>query len=167
LPIGYYSLLVFGNVPLKWVCMKITQALLAEHVVYHNLFDYIEQTVPGLKTLAEVHALAALLENMLSLHAEAEDELLLEPLEASFSQMGQEDNLHAEHVEIDESLLLALEARRTSQAKTQLLKAVVMSRKHFDKEERLVFPLAERVLSARSQETLGQRWAKQKKVNVD
>ena len=34
--------------------MKITEALLAEHLVFHNLFDHIEAAAPGLKTLAEV-----------------------------------------------------------------------------------------------------------------
>lgn len=144
--------------------MKITQALLAEHVVYHNLFDYIEKTVPGQKTLAEVRTLAGLLETMLELHAEAEDELLLEPLEPSFSQMGQEENFHAEHDEIDTELASARKAGRVDQAKKQLLKAVVLCRTHFDKEERLVFPLAEKLLTLRSQEALGRRWAKQRKL---
>ena len=38
--------------------MKITEALLAEHVVFHNIFDYIERILPDVKTLAEVKSLA-------------------------------------------------------------------------------------------------------------
>ena len=34
--------------------MKITDALFAEHMVFHNMFDHIETTVPKLKTLASV-----------------------------------------------------------------------------------------------------------------
>jgi hypothetical protein len=34
--------------------MKITEILMAEHAVFHNLFDHIEATVPKSKTLAEV-----------------------------------------------------------------------------------------------------------------
>ena len=41
--------------------MKITEALLAEHAVFHNLFDYVERVTPKLKTLAEVKSLASLL----------------------------------------------------------------------------------------------------------
>jgi hemerythrin-like domain-containing protein len=39
-----------------------------------------------------------------------------------------------------------------------LLVAVAHSRKHFDKEERIVFPLAERVLNSKTLTSLGQSW---------
>ena len=39
--------------------MKITEILMAEHVVFHNLFDHLEHSAPRLKTLAELKALAA------------------------------------------------------------------------------------------------------------
>ena len=142
--------------------MKITQALLAEHVVFHNMFDYLERTAPKLRTLAEVKSIAGLMEAMLHLHSTAEDELLLEPLEPSFEQMGQEENFHAEHEEIDESLRRVRQTRSLAEAKRLLLNAVVYSRKHFDKEERIVFPLAEKHLSPQSQELLGRRWAEKK-----
>ena len=69
--------------------MKITEALLAEHVVFHNMFDYVERTLPGVKTLAEVRALSALLNTMLRIHSKVEDHLLIDPLDAAFAQMGQ------------------------------------------------------------------------------
>ena len=143
--------------------MKITQALMAEHVVYHSLFDHIERTLPGLKTLAEVRTVAALLESMLKVHAEVEDKLLIEPLEPAFSQLGQTDSFHHEHEEIDRDLFEVPKVRQLAQAKKILLKAVVMSRKHFDKEERLVFPLAEKELSAQSLLTLGRKWQERRK----
>ena len=142
--------------------LTITQALLAEHVVYHHLFDSIEQAVPRLRTLREVQALAGLLESMLTLHAEAEDTLLIEPLQAAFSHLGQEESFHAEHEEIDADLRAVQTLRHVRKAKERLLRGVMLSRKHFDKEERLVFPLAERQLSAQSQKLLGQRWAEQR-----
>ena len=61
--------------------MKITDALLAEHVVFHALFDHIERATPQLKTLGEVRALAELLEGMLVQHSKSEDELLMHYLE--------------------------------------------------------------------------------------
>ena len=45
---------------------------LAEHVVFHNLFDHVERAVPGLKTLAEVHSLATLLDALLKRIYEAD-----------------------------------------------------------------------------------------------
>jgi hemerythrin-like domain-containing protein len=139
--------------------MKITEILLAEHAVFHNLFDHIEKTAPRLKTLAEVKSLAALLESVLRAHSQTEDELLIEPLEHCFEQIGQRDTFHDEHEEIDETLLDLQKARDLKTARRLLLRAVAASRKHFDKEERIVFPMAERVLNARTLSALGDRWA--------
>jgi hemerythrin-like domain-containing protein len=144
--------------------MKITQALLAEHVVFHSLFDVIEQVLQKLKTAAEVRALAALLEHMLEAHSQIEDQLLLEPLHPSIAQLGQDRNLHDEHTQIDHSLAQIQSTRSAVAAKRLLLHAVRACRKHFDKEERLVFPLAERQLSSRSLELLGKRWSERHKL---
>jgi hemerythrin-like domain-containing protein len=142
--------------------MKITEALLAEHVVFHHLFDYAENTVPKLKTLAEIHALSCVIETMLQNHTHVEDHLLIAPLEAAFSQMGQADNFHEEHQHIEEQLGLIIRTRRLSDAKQRLLAAVTLCRKHFDKEERIVFPLAEKQLSQKSLLLLGKRWEEQR-----
>jgi hemerythrin-like domain-containing protein len=39
---------------------------------------------------------------------------------------------------------------------------VTASRNHFDKEERIVFPLAERILKIRTLTELGSQWLKQR-----
>jgi hemerythrin-like domain-containing protein len=147
--------------------MKITEALLAEHVVFHNLFDHLERCVPKVRTLAEVKMLSALLDTMLRTHSKVEDRLLIDPLEAAFSQMGQADNFHEEHEEIEAGLGAIVSARSVAEAKRRLLQSVVLSRKHFDKEERIVFPLAEKQLSAKSLATLGRRWEEQRTVPID
>ena len=41
--------------------MKITEILMAEHAVFHNLFDHVEATVPQLRTLAEVKSLGQII----------------------------------------------------------------------------------------------------------
>ena len=142
--------------------MKITEALLAEHLVFHNLFDHIEVTAPRLKTLAEIKSLAALMESMLKAHSDTEDELFIGPLEHCFEQIGQRDAFLVEHQEIDENLKRVQEAKRTSQACQLLLAAVTYSRKHFDKEERIVFPMAERFLNSKTLAALGQTWMEQR-----
>ena len=91
-------------------------------------------------------------------HSLTEDELLIEPLEHCFEQIGQRDTFHDEHEAIDETLLELLKARDLKTARRLLLTAVASSRKHFDKEERIVFPMAERVLNARTLSALGERW---------
>ena len=138
--------------------MKITDALLAEHVVFHALFDHIERATPQLKTLGEVRALAELLEGMLVQHSKSEDELLMHYLEDSIEQMGQRDTFHDEHELIEQHLGAVRAERKLKTAQTLLVDAVVGARKHFDKEERLVFPLAEKVISYHNIMKLGKQW---------
>lgn len=144
--------------------MKITEILLAEHVVFHNLFDHIEKSAPKLKTLAEIKSLAATLEVLLRAHSKTEDELFIEPLEHCIEQIGHRENFHDEHEEIDETLLAAQQAKTLKTTRKLLLSAVAASRKHFDKEERIVFPLAERVLKAKTLSELGAEWMKRREA---
>jgi len=142
--------------------MKITDVLRAEHAVFHNLFDYIEVTVPQLKTLAEVKALAAVVTKLHEPHAKTEDDLFMEPLEHCFDQIGQNETFHEEHRQIEAALANAAKAKTAKDAKRFLLGAIATSRDHFDKEERIVFPLAERVLKAKTLSELGQAWLKRR-----
>jgi hemerythrin-like domain-containing protein len=142
--------------------MKITEALSAEHLVFHNIFDHVETTVPRMKTLAEIKTVAAMLESLLKAHSDTEDELFIGPLEHCFEQIGQRETFHQEHEEIDGNLALVSKAKTAKAARTLLLSVVASCRKHFDKEERIVFPLAERVLSAKTLNSLGQTWMDQR-----
>ena len=144
--------------------MKITEALMAEHVVFQTLFDHIERTTPKLQSLAEVKSLAAVLESTLSAHSRTEDTLLIEPMDHCLEQMGQADRFHQEHREIDSSLAEIRAARQVKSARSLLLRAVAYSRNHFDKEERILFPLAEKVLKARTLRTLACDWMKQREA---
>ncbi len=142
--------------------MKITDILRAEHTVFHHLFDHIETTVPRLKSLAEVKSLALLVDKVTSPHSKTEDELFIEPLEHCFDQMGQGETFHHEHELINEMLMKAGKARDLKTAKKFLIVAIVASRKHFDKEERIVFPMAERVLKAKTLSEIGETWMKRR-----
>lgn len=142
--------------------MKITEALLAEHLVFHNLFDYIELAVPEIKSLGELKLLAGTMETMLKAHSDTEDELFLGPLEHCFEQIGQRDQFLKEHQEMDGSLQAVLNAPRIETARRLLLSAVAHSRQHFDKEERIVFPMAERMLNSKTLVALGKTWMEQR-----
>jgi hemerythrin-like domain-containing protein len=143
--------------------MKITEALFAEHLVFHNVFDHLERVAPRVKTLAEVKGLAALMEAMMKAHSDTEDELFIRPLEHCFEQIGQRETFHQEHDQIDGTLELVAKATQVKKARQLLLQAVAASRKHVDKEERIVFPMAERVLSAKTLTSMGQAWRQQRK----
>jgi hemerythrin-like domain-containing protein len=142
--------------------MKITEILLAEHLVFHSMFDHVEAIAPNLKTLAELKAVAAMLESLLKVHAQTEDALFLGPLEHCFEQIGQRDAFIEEHLEMDANLQLVEKAVRAKEALDLLLRAVAHSRRHFDREERIVFPMAERVLNERTLSELGEAWMEQR-----
>ena len=142
--------------------MTITEALLAEHAVFHNLFDYAERAAPKLKAVGEVRSLARLMESLLTAHSRTEEELLVQPLEHCLEQIGQCEIFHQEHEEIDHNLKQAQLAKNLKQARRFLLAAVAASRKHFDKEERIVFPLAEKHLKARTLTHLWNTWKQQR-----
>jgi len=144
--------------------MKITEILVAEHVVFHNLFDHIEKAMPRLKTLAEVKSLAATLDALMRPHANTEDDLLMGPLEHCLEQIGQSETFHEEHEEIDAQLAQVQKARGPKQARHLLQQAVLRSREHFDKEERIVFPLAEQLLKSKTLSSLGDEWLKRREA---
>src|ERR1017187_5774522 len=135
--------------------MKITQVLMAEHAVFHNLFDHIEAVAPRLKTLGEVKLLATLVDKVMAPHSKTEDDLFIEPLEHCFEQIGQNETFHQEHELIEETLVKVRKARTLKDAKRLLLGAIAASRKHFEKEERIVFPMADRVMKVKTLADLG------------
>jgi hemerythrin-like domain-containing protein len=144
--------------------MKITEALLAEHVVFHNIFDHIERVLPKLRALGEVKRLAELMETLLRAHARTEEDLVFAPLEHCLEQIGQADSFEHEHREIDAGLLKVKAARRLPDARRLLTRAVLASRKHFDHEERIAFPLAEKALKRETLTELGRSWMKRREA---
>jgi len=111
-----------------------------------------------------VKSLATLVDKVMAPHAETEDELFIEPLEHCFEQIGQCETFHHEHELIDATLVKIAKAKDLKAAKKLLIGAITASRKHFDKEERIVFPLAERVLNARTLSDLGDEWMKRREA---
>ena len=146
--------------------MKITDILRAEHTVFHHLFDHVEATAPRLRTLAEIRSLAVLVDRVMSPHSETEDELFIEPLEHYFEQIGQRETFHHEHELIERTFVKVARARDVKAARQLLLVAVAAARKHFDKEERIVFPMAERVLKTKTLSDLGDAWMKRREAKL-
>jgi hemerythrin-like domain-containing protein len=63
---------------------------------------------------------------------------------------------------MDANLQLVQNAVRAREALELLLRAVAHARRHFDREERVVFPMAERVLNERTLNELGEAWMEQR-----
>jgi hemerythrin-like domain-containing protein len=146
--------------------MKITDILKAEHAVFHNLFDHIESVAPRVRSLGELRLLAALVDRVMAPHSRTEDELFIEPLEHCFEQIGQRETFHDEHLAIEASLASVGRARDLKLARRTLLTAITTCRKHFDKEERIVFPMAERVMKAKTLTELGEQWLRRRAVET-
>jgi len=144
--------------------MKITDILRAEHTVFHHLFDHVESATPRLRTLAEVKAFALLVDKVMSPHSQTEDELFIEPLEHCFEQLGQRETFHHEHELIEQALAKVSLAKELKLGKRLLLGVMAAARKHFDKEERIVFPMAERLLKAKTLTDLGAEWMKRREA---
>ena len=75
---------------------------------------------------------------------------MIGPLEPSFEEIGQRETFHREHDLIEQNLALVQKVKQAKMARQLLLATVLMCRSHFDKEERIVFPMAERVLKAKT-----------------
>src|SRR5689334_19162231 len=97
--------------------MKITEALCAEHLVFHNMFDHLERTAPKMKTLAEIKSVGALMDSLMKAHSDTEDELFIGPLEHCFEQIGHRETFHDEHEQIEGSLEQLQKSRRLKQAR--------------------------------------------------
>jgi hemerythrin-like domain-containing protein len=80
--------------------------------------------------------------------------------------MGQRETFHDEHEHIEAALLKVQKAKTFKDAKKILLNAIAASRKHFDKEERIVFPLAERILKVKTLSELGHQWLHRREVDA-
>lgn len=144
--------------------MKITDALIAEHVVFHTLFDTTEAILDEGRSLEEIRAVARLLTDLLDRHSVAEHDLLLPFIDPYLEHIGQMKNFHKEDDVIVETLKRVTTCESAEEAKKLLKRAVQFSREHFDKEERIVFPLAEKNLKLESLQKLGEEWANLKEV---
>jgi iron-sulfur cluster repair protein YtfE (RIC family) len=147
--------------------MKITDAFLGEHGVFYAQFDALDSTLGGEPGLDVVRAQVALLDAALAPHAQLENELLFEPLaEALGDAAGPVPVMLAEHDEIDAMLQRAARATSAQAARDLLRRVVELARDHFEKEERIAFPLAESVLSAEKLRRLGEEWSRRRRVSL-
>jgi hemerythrin-like domain-containing protein len=140
--------------------MNITEALIAEHNIFMTVFDQIERVLPSLSTQAEVRTMANIVEGLLEGHAKTETDVAYLALDHVLAQQGELKRMHQDHREIDDRLREVQTAKTCAEARDLLKAALLASRDHFQLEERLVFPLMERVLRRETLAELGQGWLK-------
>jgi hypothetical protein len=131
---------------------------MAEHQMFCFVFDQIERTLPGLEGLVEVRRAARLVEGLLLNHAKVEDELLMLAADPRPGDTRQHDHNRKEHQEIDSQLTRVRSTKKIARARSLLRGAMAASRKHFQREERRVFPLIEKRLKPETLIRLGTVW---------
>ena len=147
--------------------MKVTDAFLGEHGVFYAQFDHLEEVLAAEPSLECVQALAALLAAALVPHAELENDLLFAAMEmAAGGAPGPSAAMREEHEEIESRLEGARRESDVGRAKAALLEAIQLARIHFEKEERIAFPLAESVLGDRALRERAGEWAGRRGVFV-
>ena len=134
----------------------ITNALASEHSAFLTVFDQIERLLPRLIRLEEVRMLAELVEGFLLEHAGKEENLFAAARDYASEDREVVASLHQEHQEIDRLLTLIKLANGVATARQFLQVALTASRKHFQWEERLLFPLIEKMLKPETLAELGQ-----------
>ena len=143
--------------------MTITDALVAEHGVFCRIFEQVERTLPDIESVVELRRWAALLEELLLTHAEAEEQLVLVALNHTLEERGRHDRLMQEHHELDDCFRRVHTAATTSEARHLFQLALQASRSHFLYEERAVFPLVDRELGPNALASLGDSWNEQQR----
>lgn len=138
------------------MCMKITDALAADHQTYCEMFGFMEEVLPSLNTLIEVKMLGGLVERLLTGHAKIEEESVLVALDHALMEKGQHDQFHQEHQELDERLTKLRDLSDFVEARQVLHEVISASRAHFAYEEQIVFPKLEKALSRETLEKLGE-----------
>lgn len=146
--------------------MNITEALLGEHGVFYAQFDHLEHVLSD-ASLGEVKAQGLLLESGLEGHADIEDDILLEAIEAKLgTDTGPTVPFREEHDKIRQILARLPMINDVDEAREIMLRAIDTARDHFRKEEQMLFPLAEEELDTDTLTELGAQWATQRRVQI-
>ncbi len=146
--------------------MKITDALRGEHGAYYGLFQQIEYLAEEVEILAQIqNATIALNAEILS-HAKLEERLLVPALRPHLDHDALITAMCDEHVEMDQSLEHVEDAQSLEDAVDWIHYCVGFAREHFQKEEQILFPLADNVLSRDVLESLGDAWAEARGVSL-
>jgi hemerythrin-like domain-containing protein len=102
----------------------------------------------------------------LASHAQLEEELLFTTLEPHIGSMGPLAVMRLEHEKIEAGLERLPTVEDLGQTQELLLQVVTVAREHFAKEERVLYPMATKALSAETLANLGAQWATRRAVSL-
>jgi hemerythrin-like domain-containing protein len=129
----------------------------------YSLFDHLEQTLKNNYQAAP--ALSDMFTAAVVSHAHLEDELLFTALELHLGQIGPLQVMRMEYSEIEHLLGVLLPQAKDADDVARLLRqAINIVRLHFNKEEQVLFVMAQHVLGSDGLAQLGQQWAERRSV---
>lgn len=146
--------------------MKLTDALLGEHGAFNALFNTIETLAETSGDLAQIEGALAALAAEVSAHAALEEELLFAALEPLLENGELIAEMRGEHREIRAGLERIEDAQNIQQAVDAVRLTLTVARRHFRKEEEILYPLAERMLGEETLTRLGEAWAAARQVKT-
>jgi len=126
--------------------MTITELLRTEHTAFNAILNEIEAILPSVATLGELRVLVRVMAGFLQQHGRKEEELLYPALDQMQAQRGQLDQMTQEHGELDQQIRQVAGNRNLGKGREQLGQLIQAVRRHFEHEERHLFPLAEEML---------------------
>jgi len=147
--------------------VKLIDALLGEHGAFNALFNTIEELAEAGGELAQIESATAALATVLDTHATLEEELLFPALKPHLANDELIAEIHAEHKEIQAGLERIKDARDIREAVDAVHQTLAVARRHFRKEEEVLYPLANRILDDEAQSRLGEVWATSRKVKTE
>lgn len=143
--------------------MRITDALYGEHGTLYMLMNAIEGRLRG-ADLATLQTAAALFESAILAHAHFENDPFFTALDRVMPGGGPVAAMRAEHGEIEGELASVATSRDAGEARRHLEAAIAEARGHFQKEELVLFPMAEHLLGSDTLEEMGAAWAQNRGV---
>lgn len=143
--------------------MRITDALYGEHGSLYMLMNAIEARLAD-SDLATLRTSAALFGTAILAHAHFENDPFFAALDRVMPGGGPVTAMRAEHEEIEGELAKVATSRDADAARAHLEAAIAEARSHFQKEEIVLFPMAEQLLGSDTLEEMAAAWAQNRGV---
>lgn len=150
----------------KAMAMKITDAMLGEHGVLNAQISALRAKVLPSGDIDELRRAVAALEASLASHARLEEELLFPALAPHLGQAGPLEVMRREHESIDNLMQVAGSGTDPDTVRTALSALLDLAHVHFQKEEQVLFPMAQDLLDDANLTALGDEWAARRGVTV-
>jgi len=144
--------------------MRLTDALIVEHAVLRTVFNQIENIIPAIDDISVLKSFGTMIEKLLQQHGDVEEHMLFVTLDHALANAGHLDKMSQEHGEMDDRLRKIQEVDNARDARRLLRAAMGFSRRHFDNEEKKVFPLVHERLTDQTLKALGEAWHLKKTV---